>query len=600
MDLCNRLAQQVYSSHGRFLETIAGTWQVASPQRAMEGIQEALTICTNYPEYKLDPLHFLDNPNETIRAKNTSGLQAARPTTGLQDLFPTEVYTPHQTALSNVAWNEPTSISMFPQAAVNLNDHDDWSSASGDTGHASWTSHGSSKRGRVESDSDLEGDSPSIQGVTDQLRNVDTSSLTSSSKRQKKSKDSDIASSKMDVATTQQAEDSSLTILIEEHHIVLGVHHTPTRGTEIYRSVRLNYIGRGTRIDKDVVAIMKRDLQQHLAVEFPLVQGPPVFWFNSKKSKTRGPPMMQGDERGVLGGPYGKYCFRKATDNAIIKSMKDARPTKLQSKDVKLPPLAPSLFQVEGPSIHQAGEQALEIGDTWRGDQLEKGLYMKGFREGVQRLTTWWQTTHDSIASSRQRAQEDPDMKSSHLRDAQVQEVYAADLNRFLVDVINRLGNNMVERYDREQQEMQSRRQKPNSSSQQQSNHSDAHRPPSPVMSNNQRADHVTNASLPDNGEVKASGGSLKSNVNAHTTLHHNVYHPPSADTGGIAVKLEDGDVAHANIQSQPTGMGGVDADMLVGDVQGIAGGDVNEIDPIDIGVAKNDDVIDDSQNATL
>ena len=217
---------------------------------------------------------------------------------------------------------------------------------------------------------------------------------------------------------------------IPDHDVVLGDTHEPTWGTKIYREIRRQYAKK--TITNEQLKLVKQEFQERLEKELgKKLPCPPRFWCNKEiKAKTKQIPVS-----GFLKNRPG-ITYAYAKDQAIKEDVKNAsaRPRTRM----------PKYFTFKG-SLSEVIEKALEACDAWVGDDIDKELYAKGFKEDIGRLVPWREEYVHKKEACEQRASCETVMRGTHMREARIHESHANHLEIAMVDMINQLGNMMIE-----------------------------------------------------------------------------------------------------------------------------------------------------------
>ena len=128
------------------------------------------------------------------------------------------------------------------------------------------------------------------------------------------------------------------------------------------------------------------------------------------------------------------YAYAK--DQAIKEDIKNAS-ARSRTRGAKV-------FFCKG-SLSIAIEKALQTVEEWVADDVDKELYAKNFREDLKRLAPWHGMYIEKKTDCEHRAMREPNMKGTHMREARIHETHASHLETALVDMINQMGNLMVE-----------------------------------------------------------------------------------------------------------------------------------------------------------
>ena len=158
---------------------------------------------------------------------------------------------------------------------------------------------------------------------------------------------------------------------------------------------------------------------------------PPTFWVNKDYTAK----IKQSQVAGCLKNRPG-ITYAYAKDQAIKDDIKNAS-ARSRTRNNKI-------FACKG-TLAEAIDMALETVKEWVGEDVDKELYARNFREDLKRLVPW----HDGYVGKKndsvQRAFVEPEMKATHMREARIHEAHASYLEIALVEMINRMGNLMVE-----------------------------------------------------------------------------------------------------------------------------------------------------------
>lgn len=217
---------------------------------------------------------------------------------------------------------------------------------------------------------------------------------------------------------------------IPDHDVVLGDTHEPTWGTKIYRDIRKPYAKKTITNEqlKHVKQEFHERLEKELGKKLPCL---PRFWCNKEiAAKTKQIPVS-----GFLKNRPG-ICYAYAKDEAIKDDIKNAsaRPRTRMAK----------LFTFKG-TLDEVIEKALEACDAWVGDDIDKELYAKGFKEDIGRMAPWRAEYVAKKEACEQQAMCESVMRRTHMREAMIHESHASHLEIAMVEMINQLGNLMIE-----------------------------------------------------------------------------------------------------------------------------------------------------------
>ena len=217
---------------------------------------------------------------------------------------------------------------------------------------------------------------------------------------------------------------------IPDHDVVLGDTHEPTWGTKIYRDVRKPYAKKTITNEqlKQVKQQFQERLEKELGKKLPCV---PRFWCNKEmKAKTKQIPVS-----GFLKNRPG-ITYAYAKDEAIKDDIKNAS-ARPRTRMVKL-------FTFKG-TLDEVVDKAMEACDAWVGDDIDKELYAKGFKEDIARMVPWRLEYVEKKEECEQKASCESVMRRTHLREARIHETHANHLEMAMVEMINQLGNLMIE-----------------------------------------------------------------------------------------------------------------------------------------------------------
>mmetsp|Transcript_25587 Transcript_25587/g.48457 ORF Transcript_25587/g.48457 Transcript_25587/m.48457 type:complete len:606 (-) Transcript_25587:196-2013(-) len=217
---------------------------------------------------------------------------------------------------------------------------------------------------------------------------------------------------------------------IRDHDVVLGDTHEPTWGTKIYREVRKPYAKK--TLDNEQLKHVKTEFQRRLEKELGhKLKGPPTFWVNKACTNK----IKQSQVAGCLRNRPG-ITYAYAKDHAIKEDIKNAS-ARSRTRGTKV-------FTIKG-SLATAIDKALQTVQEWVADDVDKELYAKNFREDLKRLAPWHGMYIGKKADCEHRAMVEPEMKGTHMREARIHETHASHLETALVDMINQMGNLMVD-----------------------------------------------------------------------------------------------------------------------------------------------------------
>jgi len=206
----------------------------------------------------------------------------------------------------------------------------------------------------------------------------------------------------------------------------------PTWGTKIYREVRKPYAKK--TITNEQLKIIKIEFQNRLEQEMGRkLNAPPVFWCN-KESKTKTKPIPVS---GFLKNRPG-LTYAYAKDQAIKDDVKNA--------SAKSRTRATKHFTLKGP-LDEVIDKAVETCDAWVGEDIGKELFAKGFKEDLERMAPWRAEYIRKKDTCEQQAEREAVMRGTHKREARIHEAHASHLEIAMVEMINQLGNMMIESY---------------------------------------------------------------------------------------------------------------------------------------------------------
>lgn len=208
-----------------------------------------------------------------------------------------------------------------------------------------------------------------------------------------------------------------------------GDTHEPTWGTKIYREVRKPYAKK--TLDNEQLKHVKLEFQRRLEKDLGhKLKGTPAFWVNKEFANK----IKQNNVAGFLKNRPG-ISYAYARDQAIKDDIKNASPRKRTRGKV---------FCCKG-SLAQAIANALATVEEWVGDDVNKELYAVNFREDLKRMAPWHSSYIDKKKECEYRAQSEPELKGTHMRAASIHQTHSIHLETALVDMINQMGNLMVE-----------------------------------------------------------------------------------------------------------------------------------------------------------
>lgn len=216
---------------------------------------------------------------------------------------------------------------------------------------------------------------------------------------------------------------------IPDHDVVLGDTHEPTWGTRVYREVRKPYARKTITTEqlKHIKLELERRLEKEMGKKLPC---PLSFWCNKEsQSKTKPTPFS-----GFLKCRPG-ITYAYAKDDAIRDDVKNAA-ARSRTRTTKH-------FNFQG-SLDEVIEKAKEACDAWVGDEIDKELYARGFREDLERMIPWRGEYHQKKQECEHRALSESVMRGTHMREAKIHEAHANHLETAMVDMINQLGNMMI------------------------------------------------------------------------------------------------------------------------------------------------------------
>lgn len=209
----------------------------------------------------------------------------------------------------------------------------------------------------------------------------------------------------------------------------VGDTHEPTWGTKIYREVRKPYAKK--TLDNEQLKTVKMEFQRRLEKDLgQKLECPPTFWVNKEYTSK----MKQSQVAGFLKNRPG-MTYAYAKDQAIKDDIKNASPrSRTRGK----------LFNCKGP-LASAIEKAMNTVEEWVGDDVDKELYARNFREDLQRMAPWHGMYMKKKMDSENRSRMEPELRGTHMREARIHESHASHLETALVDMVNQMGNLMVE-----------------------------------------------------------------------------------------------------------------------------------------------------------
>lgn len=209
-----------------------------------------------------------------------------------------------------------------------------------------------------------------------------------------------------------------------------GDTHEPTWGTKIYREVRKPYAKK--TLDNEQLKLVKTEFQRRLEKEIGhKLKGPPTFWCNKENTSK----IKQATVAGCLKNRPG-IAYAYAKDQAIKDDIKNAS-ARSRTRSTKV-------FTVKG-FLSEAMKTAMSTVEEWVGDDVDKELYAKNFREDLKRLVPWHGHHVAKKNEAETLAHAEPDMKGTHMREARIHDTHVSHLETVMVDMINQLGNLMVD-----------------------------------------------------------------------------------------------------------------------------------------------------------
>lgn len=209
-----------------------------------------------------------------------------------------------------------------------------------------------------------------------------------------------------------------------------GDTHEPTWGTKIYREIRKPYAKK--TLDNEQLKLVKTEFQRRLEKELGhKLKCPPTFWVN-KDSIGK---IKQSQVAGSLKNRPG-ITYAYAKDQAIKDDIKNA--------SARSRTRAAKVFNCKG-SLEDAIDNALRTVGEWVGDDVDKELYARNFRDDLKRMMPWRDIYVEKKHDCEQQAFVQPDLKGTHMREARIHEAHASHLELALVEMINKMGNLMVE-----------------------------------------------------------------------------------------------------------------------------------------------------------
>lgn len=211
---------------------------------------------------------------------------------------------------------------------------------------------------------------------------------------------------------------------------MIGDTHEPTWGTKIYREVRKPYAKK--TLDNEQLKLVKTEFQRRLEKDLGRKLGcPPTFWANKEYTNK----IKQYQVAGYLKNRPG-ITYAYAKDQAIKDDIKNAS-ARSRTRSTKV-------FNCKG-SLASAVEKAMHTVEEWVGDDVDKELYAKNFREDLKRFAPWHGLYVNKKQDCSRRARVEPEMKATHMREARIHETHASHLETAMVEMINQMGNLMVE-----------------------------------------------------------------------------------------------------------------------------------------------------------
>ena len=158
---------------------------------------------------------------------------------------------------------------------------------------------------------------------------------------------------------------------------------------------------------------------------------PPTFWVNKDNTSK----IKQSQVAGTLKNRPG-ITYKYAKDQAIKDDIKNAS-ARSRTRSTKV-------FTCKG-TLAEAIEKAILTTQEWVGDDVDKELYARNFREDLKRMAPWHGLYVEKKNDCVHRARAEPEMKGTHMREARIHETHASHLETVMVDMINQMGNLMVE-----------------------------------------------------------------------------------------------------------------------------------------------------------
>jgi hypothetical protein len=274
------------------------------------------------------------------------------------------------------------------------------------------------------------------------------------------------------VGRTADVPNDTVTAMISEYDVVLGDTHTPTFATEVYRQVRQEYAKR--RIKPHELAQLKHKVQQQIllaktteandsghnlpySVHHNNIPEGPTFWYSVKAAARLHGKIQPGSSHRYLPHRADKGPYAIATDQAIVDDVRNA-PRKSRTR--KLTPVFRlalgsnrSVTTLTGSSaIADLAAQAQLISETWMAGDAVKTWCVETFRTDLKRLVSWHQT---SVTASPTPLPETLECtlasKGPSALQVRLQALHVQQLEVGFCEAVNRLGNDMVERYNRVQ-----------------------------------------------------------------------------------------------------------------------------------------------------
>ena len=178
--------------------------------------------------------------------------------------------------------------------------------------------------------------------------------------------------------------------------------------------------------------LVKTEFQRRLEKDLGRkLECPPTFWVNKEYTNK----IKQSQVAGILKNRPG-ITYAYAKDQAIKDDIKNAS-ARSRTRSTKV-------FSCKG-SLASVIEKALSTVEEWVGDDVDKELYAKNFREDLKRMAPWHSLYLDKKRDCEHRARSEPELKGTHMREARIHETHASHLETAMVDMINQMGNLMVE-----------------------------------------------------------------------------------------------------------------------------------------------------------